>query len=308
MISIDNAVELMIKTYLALPKRVTGIEGLTRKKFSEISHTFPSLLDGLEEFAADRIVGVELGDIEWYHRLRNQLYHDGNGVTVGKPRVEAYAEIAKALFSALFRVPIEESFDEEPLDLLGSFIRLWVELEHALIGLRNQTGITSSSAPYAVIEALADAGSLPASFVAEFQELRRLRNEIVHSASTPNVEDLTERIQKLKRLLSVVREWYQISAVKGSTEAADWKGAAWEGRFLCYDGPVEALRLIEDRPFEQAMADALAAAGFRAGLAVLHKLRDKVKKGTRVIHLTDKKSWRQKITMKELILVATPGD
>ena len=36
MISIDNAVELMIKTYLGLPKRITKIENLTRKKFEEI--------------------------------------------------------------------------------------------------------------------------------------------------------------------------------------------------------------------------------------------------------------------------------
>ncbi len=32
MISIDNSTELMIKTYLGLPKRISKIEGLTRKK------------------------------------------------------------------------------------------------------------------------------------------------------------------------------------------------------------------------------------------------------------------------------------
>src|SRR5205085_4131782 len=36
MLSIDNAVELMIKTYLGLPKRITGLS-LSRKEFDDIS-------------------------------------------------------------------------------------------------------------------------------------------------------------------------------------------------------------------------------------------------------------------------------
>jgi len=40
MISIDNAVELTVKTYLGLPKRVTGLP-ISRKEFQEISESFP---------------------------------------------------------------------------------------------------------------------------------------------------------------------------------------------------------------------------------------------------------------------------
>ncbi|SFN90801.1 hypothetical protein SAMN05660284_02499 [Formivibrio citricus] len=81
MISIDNAVELMIKTYLGLPKRITGLV-ITRKEFAELSEGFPSLIDGLEQHAPDKLDGIDLGTIEWYHRLRNELYHQGNGLTV----------------------------------------------------------------------------------------------------------------------------------------------------------------------------------------------------------------------------------
>jgi hypothetical protein len=38
MLSIDNAVELMIKTYLGLPKRINGLS-LSRKEFDEISES-----------------------------------------------------------------------------------------------------------------------------------------------------------------------------------------------------------------------------------------------------------------------------
>jgi hypothetical protein len=81
MISVDNAVELMIKTYLGLPKRITGLS-ISRRDFQEIAESFPALLDALEKHGGDKIVGIGLGEIEWYHRLRNQLYHQGNGLTV----------------------------------------------------------------------------------------------------------------------------------------------------------------------------------------------------------------------------------
>lgn len=71
MIIVDNAVELTIKTFLGLPKRITGIQ-VSRAHNQEISESFPRLLDALEEFASSRLEDIDLGEIEWYHRLRNQ--------------------------------------------------------------------------------------------------------------------------------------------------------------------------------------------------------------------------------------------
>src|ERR1017187_9593494 len=51
MISIDNAVELAIKTYLQLPKRVRGTEGPSRKQFDEKSRSFQDVLDLLEQLS-----------------------------------------------------------------------------------------------------------------------------------------------------------------------------------------------------------------------------------------------------------------
>src|SRR5437016_5331425 len=112
MICIDNAVELVMKTYLGLPKRITKISGLTRQKYAEILESFPNLLDGLEAYAPEKVVGFELGDIEWYHRLRNQLYHEGNGVTVEKQKVEGYAAIAKIMCMNLFGIPTKSSMSQ----------------------------------------------------------------------------------------------------------------------------------------------------------------------------------------------------
>ena len=87
MILIDNAVELIMKTYLTLPARVTSIH-ISRKERDQYCATFPTLLDGIEAVAGDKIIGLELGEFEWFHRLRNELYHQGNGLTAVKRNVD----------------------------------------------------------------------------------------------------------------------------------------------------------------------------------------------------------------------------
>ena len=101
MILIDNAVEQAMKTYLSLPKRVSGIT-ISRRQLSELMESFPGLLDAIEQYASDKLTGIDLGAIEWYHRLRNELYHQGFGLTVERNKVEVYAELAQLLYQNLF--------------------------------------------------------------------------------------------------------------------------------------------------------------------------------------------------------------
>jgi hypothetical protein len=93
MLSIDNSVELMVKTYLGLPKRVTGLH-ISRAEYAEANESFPRLLDLLEKYAVDKLDEIDLGEIDWYHRLRNELYHQGNGLTVERDKVVVYAKLA----------------------------------------------------------------------------------------------------------------------------------------------------------------------------------------------------------------------
>jgi hypothetical protein len=58
MISIDNAIELMIKIYLGLPQRVTGLK-ISRKDYQEFSESFPLLLDALQKYASDKLDGID---------------------------------------------------------------------------------------------------------------------------------------------------------------------------------------------------------------------------------------------------------
>lgn len=221
MIVVDNAVELIIGTYLGLPTRVTGIR-VPRRRLEEASQSFPDLLDALEEFASDRLTAVPLGDIEWYHRLRNQLYHNGNGLTVARRTVEVYVQIATALFESLFGAKLAGG----RLPDLNEFLNAWAELESSLARLASrmaahmarsipawerwdrhhgwEAGVTARMLGDAVTS-----GIVPERVVNELVELRELRNAFVHLGSadvnTPQPDRATiDRVRALRAEVDAV--------------------------------------------------------------------------------------------------------
>jgi hypothetical protein len=197
-ISIDNAVELMIKTFLGLPKRINGLK-ITRKEFDEFSESFPKLLDALENFAPKKLIGIDLGEIEWYHRLRNQLYHQGNGLTVDRNNVEVYAQLAKLLFKNLYEQELILQHDNSK-ELLGEFLSEWVIIEtglydltqtHSLVGARRNTLIDA-------INFLSGAGLIEDDEIKELNYLRDIRNSIVHGTKDFKVVLNKQLIDKVK--------------------------------------------------------------------------------------------------------------
>lgn len=208
MISVDNAVELMIKTYLGLPKRITGLP-ISRKEYQEIAESFPALLDALEKHAGGKIVGIDLGEIEWYHRLRNQLYHQGNGLTVERRKVEFYAQLANLLFQNLFGVKLVDTISDES-DLIAEFWDAWRDLE---VELRQKVtppppGQREHFSVRELIKALPPPPPFSDSDYREFEMLQKVRNAIAHARSPQvpvaevrklilTLQDYTNRVRKL---------------------------------------------------------------------------------------------------------------
>ncbi|NHQ94291.1 hypothetical protein [Janthinobacterium lividum] len=187
MISIDNAVELMVKTFLGLPKRLSGLT-ITRREYAEFSESFPALLDALERHASDKLTGIDLGTIEWYHRLRNQLYHQGNGLTVERDKIEIYAEVANVLFLNLFGSRLVERISEQP-DLLGPFIEAWVKLERGLAALSKREiarMALQAAEPRNVHQAatlLRSTNLFSDTDITTINNFRRIRNDVLHSSA-----------------------------------------------------------------------------------------------------------------------------
>ncbi len=201
MICIDNSVELMIKTFLGLPERISGIK-VPRKKYAELSESFPKLLDGLEEFASEKIEGIDLGEIEWYHRLRNELYHQGNGLTVERNNVQVYSEIANVLFDNLFGFKLVPKSEDENA-ILGQFMQAWINFEKIVTALAFVID-EKSRRPMDAINFLKGSNKIKPEELERLNEIRKIRNEVVHGKV--NYQDVIKQtdINFLKKLTDYI--------------------------------------------------------------------------------------------------------
>lgn len=199
-ISIDNAVELIIKTYLGLPNRIRKTKGPSRKDLYSAYNSFPDLLDMLEEHGAEKLEGINLGDIEWYHRLRNTLYHEGNGVTVDSEKVDSYLQIATILFNNLFDEKLNKETQLEPQSVVGEIVLRTSQLEHNLRILyrKHFPEEEERSVPLKIaVDRLSEKGVLPKEIVEKISETSLVRNEAVHSSGKVD----TVKVKKAAEIL-----------------------------------------------------------------------------------------------------------
>jgi hypothetical protein len=177
-ISIDNCVETAIRTFLSLPSRKSGVK-ILRKDIEDAGNSFPKLVTLLFEKAPNKVIGLDDGDIEHYHRIRNQLYHEGTGLSVDERYLSAYRQIASVLLNNLFDVAIKPDADQGPS--LEHLILLWNEVESKLRDSMTSAGIDRRHT-YKWEEAM-KVGIIDMQTIQDITELRMIRNKQVHSTS-----------------------------------------------------------------------------------------------------------------------------
>ena len=109
-------VETLFKTFLQLPEEVTGTKISFSERIKASEGKFHELVRGLKKAAGKRLDNVDLTHIQFYHDLRNKLYHQGNGITVPPEQTKGYASLVVECFKALLDVdlgPILFSKQEE---------------------------------------------------------------------------------------------------------------------------------------------------------------------------------------------------
>jgi len=204
MISIDNSVELAVKTFLALNRRSLNIE---RKDFKNSIRNFPSLLDLLEQNAPDKVSSEELDAIEQFHSLRNSLYHQGNGITVESNMVKSYSIITRDLISRLFDVNLNDLFieDKDDLKLIGKFLTVWHELETVIkILTQNKNLQTKSLNLYKTTNFLLKQDIIDYKTYEKLNELRTFRNNLVHGREIPPGDIITNVINELQEIITIL--------------------------------------------------------------------------------------------------------
>lgn len=171
-------------------------------------------MDALEKYGADKLDGVDLRAIEWYHRLRNELYHQGNGLTVERDKVEIYAEIANILFKNLFGYTLVNN-PARNTEILGEFLVEWARLERALQARIERELRKSGLVPgkrVGLLEWLRTAQEtklLDGHEIDELNQLRQIKNLAAHGQ--PGWEDsvtpgLVARLQHWAKRLSDLQD------------------------------------------------------------------------------------------------------
>lgn len=199
-ISIDNCVELTIKSYLSLPKRYFGETHPTRSELDNAYNSFPSLLDLIDKYAHEKLEGIELIDIEHYHRIRNTLYHQGTGLSVNEEYLELYYSMARILLLNLFDIKIDQTSKTEK-SLYSEILIGWSQIEHLINDILKQRSIESKNqSKWKIFQEmnLVDKATLIL-----INKIRNERNRIAHSNSFDIKPDkyLLPDIEKVKNTL-----------------------------------------------------------------------------------------------------------
>ena len=109
------------------------------------------------------------------------------------------------------------------------------------------------------------------------------------------------RISHMDKFLSDIN-----TKIPGNVGA--WRGAEWQGRFLAVDGPVLKLPERSAQPYQDTMGTALKDAGFIPYLASRQNLNPSLRKGYKVVYMTDRKAYRAEIEEFDVVLTAKPND
>lgn len=176
-ISVDNSVETSIRTFLSLPEKISGVK-FQHKEVEDAGNSFPKMVDLLFNKARPKLTGLNDGDIEHYHRIRNQLYHNGTGLGVDRRYLDAYRQIAAVLLNNLFGVKTTPKGAEATLENL---ILLFNEVETLVRKAFEDSGVdTGHTFKWEV--AMRD-DVLKMEDINQLTELRMIRNTQVHSTA-----------------------------------------------------------------------------------------------------------------------------
>jgi hypothetical protein len=116
-ISVDNSVEISIRVFQSLPEKISG-KIFTRKERDDAGNSFSKMVELLFNKASDVLVGLSDTDIEYYHRIRNQLYHEGTGLAVDSKQLQEYRQVAAVLLNNLFGIELQPKTRETSIAYL----------------------------------------------------------------------------------------------------------------------------------------------------------------------------------------------
>jgi hypothetical protein len=213
LIGFDNAIEVCVDTFVGLNPRNRGGYQIPRDDKTRILWGFHSKVEFLERYAAEK--GIALGEglidaVVWYHDLRNELYHSGNGMTPERRHLVDAREAARTVFRALFNCEVaasdgppqpDQAAPEPPPDSGANlvFLSAYINFERAVASWfkGSKTGYLPQQ-----WSRYRDASPWATQYDALVQDARRIRNELAHGQIGPSTSLTDERLNDLASRLA----------------------------------------------------------------------------------------------------------
>ncbi len=107
LVSFDNSIESSISTYLLLNPTQRNGQQFQKTDVEKWLFNYHSKIEFIEHFVLQVLkkqMEVERDDIVFYHGLRNELYHKGNGFVPAEIHVQGIRKAAFWVFSILFNI------------------------------------------------------------------------------------------------------------------------------------------------------------------------------------------------------------
>jgi hypothetical protein len=206
LIGFDNAIEVCIDVFIKLHPKLRQGAQIKNEDAEKALRNYHTKIEFLDEFVArqNTALDVSIEVIVWYHSLRNELYHSGNGMVPELHVVAGARAAAFAVFKALFGFevgPLAAGEDARPTPVqsvpyLGQsdvmeFLRTFIDFERSLqlaIGERHPD-VALTQPVMRLWQLFQEQDQPPASWDATVRKAISVRNNAAHGKKLPIADE-----------------------------------------------------------------------------------------------------------------------
>lgn len=237
LIGFDNAIEVCIDVFVNLNPKLRNNYQIRKDEKERILSNYHTKLDFLALYLEEKELAlhVSIEEILWYHSLRNQLYHSGNGMTPEIYAVEGAKKGAINVYEFIFEteygsviseiscssdddvavtIVAEKSENYYTLDPQMDFLVKYIKFEKQLRVFAEYFDPLFLGNDDVVVKPLINVWhfinenlKVPKEFNHRFEKIYRIRNNIVHfNDSNINNKEFSENIYLMENITNCIND------------------------------------------------------------------------------------------------------
>jgi len=236
---LDVGIEMLFKVYLDNDTDTNLSFGERQKA---IKGTFHKLVNGIEQATKDKTSADDLRKVRYFHKIRNKLYHEGDGVSVTTENLEEYCKLAERVLHILFN--IEETNQNDLDDFQNHMEEIGTELQISAYVKEVEESLTELRIDSAIAIYIIRPDWSKRSTIDRFKAIWEIYPDDDNEYLNLRVENQSRRIEEFSKItgvdLPVDWDWFVIQSIKDPFILQLYRIAQEKG-----DSPIETIDRIE---------------------------------------------------------------